>query len=1042
MHDLRVSTQLWALPELSAINRLEMHSCLIPFPNQQDARSRDRARSPWFLSLNGTWDFTLLHSPDEVTDAHLTGEACAGLTIAVPANWTLQGWWDQPIYTNSAMPFDNTPPIPPDENPTGVYHTTFEIPGRWTGRRVVLHFGGVESYYEVYLNGTLIGMAKDCRLPSEFDITNALCEGTNALVVKVLRWSDSSYIEDQDQWWMAGIYRDVYLYSTADAYLADVFARADYDVQTGDGLLTIDTPLGFQHLAASAWKALSGPEQDYSVEVELFDAEGAPCYTAAETVDHSFRISNYRSCLAHRFAGVHPWSAESPYLYTLTVTLRDGDGQVIDVRGLRVGFRNIAIQQRQLLINGQCVLIKGVNRHEHDEVTGKTLSREMMLKDILLMKRFHINAVRTSHYPNDMLWYDLCDEYGLYVLDEANIEAHANYSTLCRDPRWARQFLERGMRMVQRDKNHPCVIGWSLGNETGHGENHVRLAEAIRAYDPSRIIHHEGELQQWWHQGQVSYAHSTGKYNDVADPMYPHVDVLIEWAQANQDARPFIMCEYSHAMGNSNGNLKEYWEAFEQYHGLQGGFIWEWVDHGIRRVDERGRTYWAYGGDFGERVHDANFVCDGLVWPDRTPHPAMWELKKLAQPVGMEVLDWAAGRFRITNKQYFNDLCWLRGVWEVTVDGDMVETGELPDCTAPPQASQEITLAMPRPTLRPGQECHLTLRFLAREATAWCDAGYEIAWEQFEMPCPVTAVPEPTPVASPATFAEQGDTIVVTSGSLEVVADPSAAVITRIACDGRPVFQQGPELNLWRACIDNDGIRGWSGQEQKPMGQWLAAGLDCLRCTDRALSVMHEEDAVAVTMSRTYIGTQPEWPIHYRQTCRVMPGGIVRFDHHVEIDERLPSLPRVGVIFATVPGFEQVTWFGRGPHENYIDRNAGAAVGRYGGMVDAQFVPYIMPQENGSKSDVRWFTLSNGEITFRVQAQPRFEFSVHHVTPADLFACRHTPDVEDARRPETIICIDYKQRGLGTGSCGSQTLEPYCVPPGIYDFAFTISCER
>ncbi len=1026
-------TPPWETPEITNINRLPAGSCLVPYPDPETAASYDRTRSDWFLSLGGTWAFRLYGKPDDVPSSALDAKADESgfRSMPVPSNWTLEDTGDRPIYTNVKMPFDNTPPHVPEANPTGVYRTTFSLPGAWSGRRVVIHFGGVESYYELYVNGRFAGMAKDTRLPSEFDITRLLTTGENSLAVKVIRWSDSSYIEDQDQWWMAGIYRDVYLYSTAPAHLADAGARADYDYRSREGLLSVDAHFAYVPVNDDDPWAQSGPTAAFTVHAALIDPDEATIWADSTRIDPSFRVSEYDVELGATLAGVTPWSSESPTLYRLVLTLVGPDGSRVESRCIRVGFRRVELGDRELLINGRPVLIRGVNRHEHDDQRGKVMTRELMLRDITTLKRFNFNAVRTSHYPDTMEWYDLCDEYGIYLVDEANIEAHANYHTICRDPRWARAFEERMMRMVVRDRNHPSIIAWSAGNESGHGENHVRAIERVRAYDPSRPIHHEGEVKQWWHQRGNQYAGGRNRSNDLINPMYPTIESIVEHAVDSRDPRPVILCEYSHAMGNSNGSLAEYWDAFERYPGLQGGFIWEWVDHGIRRTDEQGREYWAYGGDFGEQIHDSNFVADGLVWPDRTPHPAMHEFRKLAQPLAVRARSVREGRFTVVSKQDFTSLDWLEGRWRLEVEGEPIDGGELPPLEIPPDGELAVKVDYEDPDALARPEAYVTFTFTAREATAWCEAGHEVAWEQFRAndlrpPSPADRPPDASTASGPA---------------ITVSDEPELA----IALDTTPLVERGPSLNLFRATTDNDGIRGWAGQEEKPMGQWLAAGLDALRLVDRQVERPANggaDGSVPLLVERTkYVGSDEKAVIACEQTIRRAGPALLRFDVAVDVPASLPSLPRIGVILETVPGFEQLSWFGRGPWENHIDRKEGYPVGRYAGTVAEQYVPYIMPQENGSKCEVRWFELSNGEHVLRFVADPNFEFSTHHFTPADLFACRHTNEVEDRLRPQTIVSIDHRQRGVGTGSCGPQTRGPYCIAPGRYEFGFWLEAR-
>ncbi len=1052
---IRLSQHLWETPEVTQINRLPAHSCLIPYQDLGTALGHDRDDSSWFRRLDGTWKFALLDRPEETVPASLGAgfDDRDWADIVVPGNWTLQGFRDRPIYTNVKMPWDNRPPLVPEANPTGIYRTCFILPETWQGRRVVIHFAGVESYFEVYLNGRQIGMSKDSRLATEFDLTDALLPGENLLAVRVLRWSDGSYIEDQDHWWMAGIYREVYLYCTDDAFFEDIFANGDYDMQCGDGLLDVQTKVGFSlHDSGQGWPSPHGPEQDFTVEAELFDNTGTPLLVVRESMPWSYRLSGYQTRLHARLRQAAPWSAEAPNLYSLTLTLRDAAGHVRDVRSLRVGFRNIAIRDRELLVNGKAVLIKGVNRHEHHETLGKTVPEATLLADIRLLKQFNFNAVRTAHYPNDCRWYELCDQYGIYVLDEANIEAHANYWNLCRDPRWRQQFLDRGTRMVLRDRNHPCIIGWSMGNETGNGENHDALGDAIRALDSSRFLHHEGEVKAKWTQGGNAYHDYRGRYNDLVNPMYPPVAELVRWAKTSRDERPYIPCEYSHAMGNSNGNLKEYWDAIKTHRGLQGGFIWDWVDQGLRKTDDQGREYWGFGGDFGETIHDFDFCINGLVWPDRTPHPAMHEFKKLVQPLDFELLDEDDLRVAITNRQDFTDLSWLVGWWELLADGEPVHRGDLPELRLGPGARAEISLSLPAELdLRPGQERHLNLHFEAAEDTPWCEAGHEVAWEQFELSRVQGEAGEPEALADakPVRFSEDEQCIEITAGPIHLTVDRATAKIDCIRFHDQPLVAEGPHLNLWRATTDNDGIRGWTGQEHKPMGLWLKAGLDRLEAKSHAVDLQPLDDgSVLLAFEHVWVGSNPELPVRHEQTVRVYPDGEIKVTNAVEVAAGLPSLPRVGVALKLADGFENLAWFGRGPHENHIDRRAGAPVGLYTGTVDEQFVPYILPQENGNKTDVRWCALDNGRIGVRFQfgwegwARDEridlLEFSARHYTDADLFACTHTNELDERKRAKTVLCIDARQRGVGTGSCGPQTLPQYCVDPGAYSFTYSL----
>ncbi|MBE2225316.1 MAG: DUF4981 domain-containing protein, partial [Anaerolineae bacterium] len=613
-------------------------------------------------------------------------------------------------------------------------------------RETIVCFEGVESAFYLYVNGRFCSYSQGSRLPAEFDITALIQPGANSLQALVIRWSDGSYVEDQDHWWMAGIYRDVYLYAVPNVHLRDVFATTKFDAQFEDATLTVQAEI----------ESFGADADGFVVEVDVVGGNGRSLFPSPLAKSYH---PNPKFAPKLRFTQTvekpQKWSAETPTLYTLLVTLKDAAGETIEVVSQRIGFRQTEVVGRELLINGKPILIKGVNRHEHDDKTGKTISEASMITDIKLMKQFNINAVRNCHYPMHPRWYELCDEYGLYVIDEANIEAHANYELLCQDPNWTTAFLERGKRMVERTKNHACIILWSLGNESGYGPNHDALAGWIRRTDPSRPLHYEGAVSHSHGQNWETFALAT----DITCPMYPSVAEIIDYAQNEKATRPLIMCEYAHAMGNSCGNLKEYWDAIKTYHGLQGGFIWDWVDQGLLKTDENGNRYWAYGGDFGDEINDYNFCINGLIWPDRTPHPALYEYKKLIQPISVEFSERSiqgatplsispqrgekqvplpsggvrGGILRIKNERDFVDLADVNGRYELLANGKPFQIGSLPILAIAPGETQEIDLNLVVPPYPAGTEFHLNIHLTLAEDTPWAEAGHEIAWEQFEL---------------------------------------------------------------------------------------------------------------------------------------------------------------------------------------------------------------------------------------------------------------------------------------------------------------------
>jgi beta-galactosidase len=1021
-------TRPWEQPELTHLNRLPTRATLVPYQTTAQALSCNREKSPWFKHLNGTWKFQLVKNPESAPAKFIRPEASESSfkPITVPGNWTMQGY-DKPHYTNAQMPWKNDPPfVPVDDNPTGLYRKKFTVPKEWKDRRIVLHFGGVESVLFLYVNGQKVGMSKDSRLPAEFDITSYVKPGANMLAAMVIRYSDASYVEDQDHWWMAGIYRDVYLYATDIAYIQDVFATATLDAKYTHGLLKIKTKLGFA----------TEPANDMLVEASLYRGNKQVASISGR-VSASYRVDNYELTLEKQIAKPAPWSAEQPNLYSLVIALKDSKGRTLEVTGCQVGFRSIEVKNRELLINGKPVLIKGVNRHDHHDTLGKTIPHETMIKDIELLKQFNFNAVRTSHYPNDPLWYALCDEHGIYVLDEANIESHANYRSLCRNPRWSQAFFERGLNMVMRDKNHPCVIGWSLGNESGYGENHDRLADAIRAYDSSRFLHNEGAIKQKWSQGENVYDTNGSRTNDIIGPMYPHIDELKRFALtvSKDEYRPFIMCEYSHAMGNSNGNLKEYWDLIKKYKGLQGGFIWEWIDHGILKTDEKGQKFWGYGGDFGDEPNDANFCLDGMIWPDRTPHPGMYEFKKVVQPVAMKLKD---RKLVISNEQDFTDLSWLKGEWCVKVNGKVLQKGVLPLLRTPPGASSVVTLPLKKYDLKPGQELFLMVSFRARAMTSWCKAGHEVAWEQFATGREGRSAARPDSSLAPA-MRDNKRAITVSAGKLTLVFDKRRGEMVSMKHDGQELLVKGPRLNIWRAATDNDGIKRWSGQKHKPLGKWLVAGLNKLTFEKPGVTVRRKGNAVLVAIRQGAYGSSRDMGFDHTHEYTISGNGVVSVNNRVVANALLPELPRIGVTMQLVPGLEKLEWFGCGPHESYCDRKAGTPVDLYKSTVTDEYVPYGMPQEHGNKVDVRWMSLSGQRRKVVFRANKLMECSASHFTANDLFNALHTNELEP--RKEIVVNIDYKQRGLGTGSCGPHTLEKYQIKPGTYEFGYTIGIE-
>jgi beta-galactosidase len=1109
-----------------------MRSPLSPYPSAEAARAAARlgplgrksvggdqsAASPWELSLDGNWGFSLADNPASIPGlaeglpafAAEDFDDSAWGRLRVPGTWTLQGY-DKPHYTNVVMPFGNVPPsAPASRNPTGLYRLRFELPASWEKRRIVLHVGGAESFLEAWCNGTCLGFSKDTRLPSEFDVTGLVRKGENLLALMVIRYTDASFIEDQDQWWYGGIYRSVYLYSTDFAYIADIDARPRLSTRPrpdmeprlkGDegevvgeaassGSIDVVVKLGFTFDPAGTLPPGSAPADyelpcssgtclseglpegldlasyrgDWRVRLVLYPARrlgsagpdaGAeePLGCAEVAVGAVYRASRWEASLSLPVETPELWSHEDPALYCLVASLVSPRGEEVEHVACALGFRSVEVRGRSLLVNGRRVIIKGVNRHEHDEKMGKTLELADMVRDIEIMKQHNLNAVRLSHYPNDERWYDLCDQYGLYLFDEANIECHAYYDQLCRDPRWASAFLERMTRMVIRDKNHPSIIVWSLGNESGYGPNHDMIAGWTRAFDPSRPLHYEGAVRPEWGQGPHTLESlKRGRtVTDIVSPMYAPVALLEEWAETTEDDRPFIMCEFSHAMGNSNGSLCDYWALVERYKGLQGGFIWDWVDQGIEAFDSSGRKYWKYGGDFGDYPSDLDFICNGLVFPDRAEKPVLAECAKLFQSFVLSSEHPLTGRVLVRNRQDFSSLSGIELHWKVQVEGETALAGKLSLPDAGPDESVEIDLAIPwtdeaRAAVA-GSESFLFLELRLAEAKAWAPAGHRLAWEQLPLSSRSRAVAPGAKISSAISLSKESGGYATASSRPE-----GRAYAARVSDSGflsSLSFGEGELLaaplamNLWRAPTENDGLklfmemRGipdfafyYSG---KAMYEWLDAGLDELRFDlvdmrpqsgSPGLSVLHE----ATSKSGVRVG-------RFAQAWSFGPEG-PDCSFLFDLDPGLPELPKIGLVCALSAGIERARWYGRGPHECYSDRKAGAALGVYSSSIDGLQVPYVLPQENGNRTDVRWVELTGqadiagGTRGLRVSSPGSFDFTASHHGAAQLWAARHSFDL--VRKPELFLAIDVAQRGIGTATCGPDTLERYRLRPGPY----------
>ncbi|MGA0332352.1 MAG: glycoside hydrolase family 2 TIM barrel-domain containing protein [Kiritimatiellia bacterium] len=804
----------------------------------------------------------------------------------------------------------------------------------------------------------------------------------------VIRYSAFSYIEDQDHWWMAGLHRSVKLISTGSAWIEDVFAKTGYRPRKKTGWLDLKVRLGFQ----------GDPGRLCRVEAQLLEPNGEPVWKKPlhSRVDGTnYRKDGFEARFEKNIEPCIPWSAEIPALYHLQVVLKDAEtGEVLEATCVRVGFRSVEIKNGQFLFNGQAILLKGVNRHDHDPDQGKTVDRKWLIEDAALLKSHNFNAVRTAHYPNDPEWLDICDEVGLYVIDEANQEAHANYNTFGHDPRWQRNFIERATRMVKRDRNHACIYAWSLGNETGYGLNHDLAADAVRALDDSRLFHNEPADRESWKQGQTELTPGGERSSDFRCPMYPMLSMFEAYGKNPTDQRPFIPCEYSHAMGNSNGCLADTWDLIYKYPMLQGGFIWDWVEQGLRKKSEDGTEYWAYGGDFGDHPNDVNFNCNGLVQPDRIPKPAMAECKKVFQPVHPVSFDPAASEVTLVNRDFFRNADWLEWSCSVCINGKEIYQADLGSLSIAPQKKKKVRLNLPELKVKAGEEWVLHLQGSAE--------GLEMCRESF-----VLGKKAPSKVKKKALL-PQGP--------------------------GHLGLKKFPELQILRGFTDNDGVKGkpeqWTA-EWKPLGRWHRAGLDQLSLEDENI----ESGEQAYTIQRDYSTPHLKKAVTHRQTFTFFAEGWLRMDQLFHIDASLPDLPRIGVCLELEGSLNQIQWMGLGPHESYVDRKASVWPGSFRGALSEQLFPYVVPQESGNREGLRWIAATDSDGKGLLACSDRyFSGSVLPCTAEDLIRSFHPFEIPESSA--AYMNLDIAQRGLGTASCGPDTLDVYKVFPGEYAFSW------
>jgi beta-galactosidase len=1025
----------WENSEMIGLHKEPGHSTLLPYPDRQTALEQKADASIFYKSLNGNWKFRWTKKPaDRPLDFWKTDyDATTWAEIPVPSNWQLHGY-DIPIYTNVRYPKSvkkwRPPRIDHSNNPVGSYRTDFEIPETWNGRQIFIHFAGVKSAFYLWVNGEKVGYSQGSMTPAEFNITEYVTLGKNQLAVEVYRWSDGSYLEDQDMWRFSGIYREVFLFSTPVIHLRDFFVHCDLDDKYEDATLLIK---------AKIQNYTNQPAQNYSLSVIILNA-GDQVVGADPLLSSQVDIGGSEEAIVELSAPIKnpiKWSAETPYLYTVIFELTDPNDQLLEVESTRFGFRKVEIKRSQVLINGKRIFTKGVNRHEHDPDHGRAIPYERMIQDVQLMKKHNINAVRTSHYPNHPKFYELCDQYGLYVLDECNLESHALRNRLPKGkPQWRDAVVDRMVRMVERDKNHPCIFMWSLGNEAGNGKNFELMKEAASAIDPTRPIHYEGDYEL--------------RESDVFSSMYTPLDALEKSGQLQKVKvgdffkkarpekyrdKPRVLCEYCHAMGNSVGNLQEYWDVFERYDNMLGGFIWDWVDQGLRKKDAAtGKEYWAYGGDYGDKPNDGNFCINGLVLPDRTPNPSLYEVKKVYQYIKVYPMDPVHGEFKIHNKYFHLSLNSVIIVWELTENGVIIQQGELAPPNLSPDAQADLKIPFTQPQLNSSAEYQLKLSFKLASDALWADKGYVIAWDQFEIPF-LTSPQDPisTETSHGTVNVTDSETAIQIEGrDFSVSIGKSTGGIESYRFKEKELVSSPLIPNFWRALTDNDrGLSKFVGFIRRFYTGWKRATKK-----RKTKSVSYEEDPAGVV--RVVVNSKmPRVKSPLKTIYTIHSNGAITVQNIVTSKKNLVKL---GMQMQIPGSLKNITWSGRGPHENYWDRKSGAAIGIYSASIDNFIHDYVTPQENANRCDVRWFALTDdtdsglmisdvGGTLLSVSAWP--------YTLDELDEATHIHELP--RRDFITVNIDYKQRGVGNSFLWAQPLEQYLLKAKqTYSYAFQL----
>lgn len=986
----------WENHQIDGINRMPARAHFLTFPSKEKALLNNNRYTHAFKNLNGIWKFMFLDAPEYSPEGFFNSDFDVTKMddITVPGNWQLQGYGKM-HYSDLWYNFPINPPYVPTENPTGIYKRTFFVEESYRDKKIIIRFCGVDSAYHLWINGKEVGYSKVARNESEFDITDLIRVGEeNDVTVRVYQWSDGTYLEDQDMWWESGIFRDVELIGVPKDGINDYKVIADLDDEYKNGIFKVE--------------AFLRTTKEVNVTFELVDAGENTVFTKTVVAKEG------KACIDEVIADVNHWTAETPYLYKLFMTVED-NGQIVEVIPQNVGFRNIRLNGETFLVNGVAIKFKGVNRHDYSPQNGRVVSREEIEKDIILMKQFNINAIRTSHYPNSYYLYDLCDEYGMYLIAETDLECHGfeltgDYKWITDDPSWELAYVSRMTRMIERDKNHPAIIFWSLGNESAFGCNFRKMTDVAHEMDPTRLVHYEGDFDV-----ESADVYST-MYTWIENPKKPYLmkDII------EKSKKPHIHCEYCHAMGNGPGNLKDYQDLVYAHDKLQGGFVWEWFDHGIESFTESGEKYYRYGGDFGDDPSNKDFCIDGLIMPDRTPSPGLYEYKKVIEPITTTAVDIQKGIINLLSRYDFANLDRFNLVYKVMEDDVILQTGFMAVPSIEARANKDITLPYDLSAIKvkPGAHYYVNISYQLREDTRYASSGHELATAQFELPLYKEGIMvRPEGILN---VEKEHTTLHVKGANFSLDFNLVNGNLMNIVRDGMQVLSKGPRLTLWRAPISND----MEIIDKLKKVYFLHLEHEVVMNIDYHM----EGNILKVEVDTINSTTNSAWHFKTKYVYTVCPSGDILID--VEgtpsgrVDLAPDMLPRIGVSMHLDKSMEHVRYFGMGPGENYADSKEAAQMGLYANTVDGLFTNYVIPQENGNHMGCKWVSMTNDRgMGLLASTEGDFNFSASWYEDKDLDDAKHTCDL--VKRDYIVFNVDYKQNALGTNSCGQWQLDKY-----------------